>query len=116
MGNAAAFLDRIGDVMKDEVKAATPEGTVSRPIYKRGPYKGKWWTARDAGGLKRSARVQRKGEGRTRNIWVMLGNTKHYYGKIINFGTNGNRHKGFFQKAINRGKRRVRQSILGGGK
>lgn len=117
MGNAMDRLQKAADVMAKEVKDATPEGTVSRPIYKSGPYAGKYWTARDAGSLRRSVRTAKKDGSTQRNIRIIVGHRKAYYGKIIEFGTNdkegGNQHKGFFRKAINRSKRKARNALMG---
>jgi hypothetical protein len=68
-----------------------PVGTVSRPIYKTGPYAGKNWTARDAGQLKRSIRVVRqktksgKAFSKKRNVRVYAGHFLAYYAKIVEF-------------------------------
>ena len=75
------------------VAAATrrncPVGTISRPMYKSGPYAGQFWTARDAGELKRSVRVVRqktksgKTFSRKRNVRVYAGHKKAYYASIV---------------------------------
>lgn len=109
MRNAAERLDRVGQMMADEVRKKTPVGTVSRPIYQRGPYAGKYWTARDAGALKNSVRVTKQGDGRYHNIWIMCGNRKAYYCKIIEY------YKPFFRPAINRAKNRAKVILSGGG-
>ena len=116
MRNAAARLELAAKEMAKELKANTPEGTVSRPMYTRGANAGKWWTARDAGALKGSVRVTMQGDGRYRNAWIMCGNKKAYYGKIVEFGANGNdSHKGFFRKSINRAKPKAKRILMGGG-
>lgn len=56
-------IDRLVEaakVVRDEAKRRRPPGTVSRPIYKTGPYAGALWTSRDGGRLQRSIRVTRK--------------------------------------------------------
>ena len=122
MGNALKRLTEVGEAMAAEVKKSTPVGTLSRPMYKTGPYKNKYWTARDAGALQRSVRITKSWEdidGNTssemssRNVWVICGTTKAYYGKIIEYGTNGNKYQGFFRKAINRSKKRANLILRG---
>jgi len=79
------------NVIAAEVRRRCPVGTVSRPIYKRGPYAGKYWTARDAGELKRSVRVtQKKAKSgrilwKAKNIRVYIGHKKAYYASIVEF-------------------------------
>ena len=51
-------------VIKRAVKARCPTGTISRPMYKTGPYAGQPYTARDAGQLKRSVRVVERNENK----------------------------------------------------
>jgi hypothetical protein len=109
MRNAAERLDRVGLMMADEVRKKTPVGTISRPIYTRGKYADKYWTSRDAGALKKTVRVTKQGDGRYHNIWIMCGNTKAYYGKIIEHD------KPFFRPAINKAKNRARIILSGGG-
>lgn len=66
-----------------------PVGTISRPMYKRGPYAGQLWTARDAGRLKKSIRVVQKTTkggkplARKRNVRVYAGNYLAYYAAIV---------------------------------
>jgi len=113
MGNALKRLTEVGEAMAAEVKKSTPEGSETRPMYKTGPYKNKYWTARDAGALKRSIRTAKKRDSNDRSIRVICGTTKAYYGKIIEYGTNGNKYKGFFRKAINRSKKRANLILRG---
>ena len=132
MGNALKRLTEVGEVMAAEVKKSTPVGTISRPMYKRTYKTGKkgkqrgfsqaYWTSRDAGALQRSVRITKSWEdidGNTlsemssRNVWVICGDTKAYYGKIIEYGTNGNKYQGFFRKAINRSKKRANLILRG---
>jgi hypothetical protein len=120
MGKAMDRLVEVGEAMAVEVKKNTPEGSTSRPMYKTGPYKNKYWTARDAGALKKSVRTTRRPEAgagnanwKSRNVWVMVGTTKAYYSKIIEFGVNSNKYKGFFRKAINRSRKKARNILTG---
>ena len=113
MGRAMDRLEEAAKAMASVVKDATPEGSVTRPMYKTGPYAGKYWTARDAGSLKRSVRTARKEGSTARNVRIIVGHRKAYYGKIIEFGINGNQHQGFFRKSINRGKRIAKNILMG---
>jgi hypothetical protein len=68
---------------------------ISRPVYKKGPYAGEPWTARQAGSLLRSVRVTQKKEdmGKTglvadlTNIRIYAGNYMAYYADIFEFYT-----------------------------
>jgi len=118
IGNAMKRLKKAGEAMADEVEKNTPIGTESRPMYKTGDYAGQYWTARDAGALRDSVRVTSNSNGnpldwRSRNVWIMTGNRKAYYGKIIEFGVNGNKYQGFFRKAINRSKKKASKILTG---
>lgn len=86
-----ARLQEAGEHLAGQIRRRTPVGTVTRPIYRTGPYAGQFWTARDAGELKRSVRVVRKRgkSGRilwaARNIRVYVGHQKAYYASIVEF-------------------------------
>lgn len=77
------------EVVADVTRRNCPVGTVSRPMYKTGPYAGQPWTARDAGQLKRSVRVtQKKSKSgkpltRKRNVRVYTGHYLAYYASIV---------------------------------
>jgi len=70
---------------------------INRPVYKKGPYAGEPWTARNAGALLRSVRLVQKKEdmglqqGRATadftNIRVYAGNYLAYYADIFEFYT-----------------------------
>jgi len=107
MGNAMVRLEKAAKAMAEVVKQATPEGTISRPIYKKGPYAGQYWTARDAGALKRSVRTATREGSTSRNVRIIVGHRKAYYGKILEFD------KPFFRPAINRGKRIAKNILMG---
>jgi hypothetical protein len=80
------------EVVKSNARLLCPVGTVSRPIYKTGPYAGKEWTSRDAGQLKKSIRVvlkkSKSGKPLTkiRNVRVYAGHYLAYYARIVEFG------------------------------
>jgi len=79
------------ELVAEAARRLRPVGTVSRPIYKTGPYAGKNWTARDAGQLKKSIRVVRqktksgKAFSKKRNVRVYAGHFLAYYAKIVEF-------------------------------
>ena len=116
-----ASMDRLvkaAHVIANEARSRCPVGTISRPIYKTGPYAGQPWTARDAGSLKRSIRVVEKNEDQTgallsisknRNVRVYAGNYLVYYAKIVEYAG-----KKFLRPAVNASKPAVR-SILENG-
>jgi hypothetical protein len=51
--------------VKEKAQGLCPVGTVSRPMYKRGPYANQPWTARDAGALQRTIRIVLKRSEKT---------------------------------------------------
>ena len=77
------------EVVANSARQKCPVGTVSRPMYKRGPYAGKTWTSRDKGRLKKSIRVVRlktksgKAFSKKRNVRVYAGHFTAYYAKIV---------------------------------
>lgn len=85
-------IDRLVDaaeLLAAAVRRRCHVGTVSRPMYRSGPYAGLPWTARDAGQLKRSVRVTRlktksgKAFSKKRNVRVYVGNKMAYYASIV---------------------------------
>lgn len=111
-------LRKAAEVVAENVRSRCPVGTISRPIYKTGPYAGAKWTARDAGALKRSIRVVEK-RGATaidlftgskqKNIRIYAGNFLAYYAKIVEYSG-----KKFMRPGLNASKNQVR-SILENG-
>ena len=79
------------EVIAKATRRKCPVGTITRPMYKSGPYAGQFWTARDAGELKRSVRVVRqktksgKAFSRKRNLRVYAGHKKAYYASIVEY-------------------------------
>ena len=112
-----ASMDRLraaAEVIAMKARARCPVGTISRPIYRTGPYAGKPWTARDAGALKKTIRiVEKKEQGaefvKSRNIRVYAGNYIVYYAQVVEY--NG---KAFMRPAVNSSKAEVK-SILENG-
>jgi len=77
------------EILANIARHKCPVGTISRPMYKSGPYAGQRWTARDAGQLKKSIRVVRKkiksGKrfSKKRNVRVYAGHYLAYYASIV---------------------------------
>lgn len=84
---AMARLERLGEAIAQRTRAKCPVGTISRPMYRRGKYKNKDWTSRDAGALKKTIRVVRKHGDPSNDVWIMVGNKKIYYGRIVEYYT-----------------------------
>jgi hypothetical protein len=84
-------LIEAAEVVADTARSKCPEGTVSRPIAKRGMYAGQPWTSRDGGRLKKSIRVvQKKSKSgkplsAKRNVRVYAGHYLAYYAQIVEF-------------------------------
>jgi len=82
-------LMEAGEVVADNARRKCPTGTVSRPMYRTGPYAGQPWTSRDAGRLKKSIRVTRKKTksgkafSRKRNVRIYAGHRTAYYASIV---------------------------------
>lgn len=88
---AVERLVNAAEILAKNVRRRCPVGTVSRPMYKTGPYANQPWTARDAGQLKRSIRVtQKKSKSgkplfRKRNVRVYAGHFLAYYSRIVEY-------------------------------
>lgn len=91
----------------------TPKNNISRPVYKRGPYAGQPWTAREAGALKKTIRVRQKRSKsgkplrRPRDVRVYAGNYLVYYARIYEYHT-----EPFLRPAFWNSHQKIRQ-ILG---
>ncbi len=85
---------------------------ISRPVYKKGPYKGQPWTARDFGQLLKSIRVVRKRtkSGKSlsskRDVRIYAGHFLAYYARIFEYS------KAFLRPALNESISEIK-SILG---
>lgn len=105
-------LVEAANVVARSARQRCPVGTVSRPIYKTGRYAGQYWTARDAGQLKKSIRVvQKKSKSgrplsRKRNVRVYAGHRKAYYAKIVEFN-----QRAFLRPALNSSIPEIKQII-----
>jgi len=81
-------LIKAAKVLKAAVMRKCPVGTISRPMYSSGPYKGATWTRRDAGSLRKSVRIVEKKTKTGRiskkmNVRVYVGNYLAYYASIV---------------------------------
>lgn len=106
-------LVEAAEAIADAARSRCPVGTVSRPVYKRGPYAGQPWTARDAGALKKTIRVRQKTSKsgkplrRKANVRVYAGNYLVYYAKIVEYAG-----RAFLRPALWNSLSRIRQ-IMG---
>ena len=113
LGVAMKRLKEAAEVVATNARAKVPVGTLSRPIYKTGPYAGQTWTGRDAGALKKTIRVRTKHGtnsdivGEHRNVRIYAGNFNVYYAKIVEYAG-----KKFMRNALRAAKPTIR-SILG---
>ncbi len=87
MRNGMKRLEKSAEVVKRKARSKCPVGTLSRPMYKTGRYAGQFWTARDAGALKKSIRVVKKRGSEKLNIRVYAGTAKQFYAQIVEFYT-----------------------------
>ena len=93
MRNGMKRLRKAGEVVKIRARSKCPVGTLSRPMYTKGRYAGQFWTARDAGALRKSIRVVEKHgveEGgytkvKNLNIRTYAGTAKVWYAQIVEF-------------------------------
>ena len=90
-GVATERLVEAAEAVARNARQRCPVGTVSRPMYKRGPYAGQAWTARDAGQLRKSIRVVRKKTpsgkafSKKQNVRVYAGHYLAYYARIVEY-------------------------------
>ena len=78
-------LEAVGNLIAKKARAKCPAGTKSRAMYQKGKYAGQDWTKRDAGALKKTIRaVMKKG---TNDVWIIAGNKKVFYARIVEFYT-----------------------------
>lgn len=97
MKNGMRRLKKAAEVVKTKARSKCPTGTISRPMYTRGRYAGQFWTARDAGALKKSIRVVKKHGAEaggfielragSLEIRIYAGTAKVYYAQICEFYT-----------------------------
>ena len=108
-------LRKAANLIADRARSKCPVGTITRPIYKTGPYAGVEWTKRDAGALKKTIRVVEKNDqngspmAEGRNIRVYAGSWMVYYAKIVEYAG-----KKFMRPALNSSKNEVRNILQNG--
>ena len=108
-------------VIAERARKDCPVGTVSRPMYRSGPYANQPWTARDAGQLKKSIRVVERNDekygyslaqfssiGQYGNVRVYAGNYLAYYGAIVEYS------KPFLRPAVAKARTQVKGILENG--
>ena len=85
-------LVKAAHIVKAAARRKCPVGTLSRPMFRSGPYAGQSWTSTDAGRLRKSIRVVQKKTktGRLtkkRNVRIIAGHFTAYYANIVEFRT-----------------------------
>lgn len=113
MRNGMKRLRKAGEVVAKKARSSriVNRSTISRPMYKTGRYAGQYWTARDAGALKKTIRVVEKHGAETGGyitiragqleIRVYAGTAKVYYAQIVEF------RDPFMRPALNASKSRI---------
>ena len=111
MKNGMSRLRKAGEVVGKKARSKCPVGTFSRPMHKTGRYAGQYWTARDAGALKKTIRVVEKHgaeiggyisiKAGQLEIRIYAGTSKVYYAQIIEFYTP------YLRPALNASKSRI---------
>ena len=103
MRNGMKRLEKAGEVVKRKARSnpVISRSTVTRPMYKTGRYAGQFWTARDAGALKKSVRVVKKHGSEKLNIRIYAGTAKAFYAQIVEFYTP------FLRPGLNKSKARI---------
>jgi hypothetical protein len=110
-GIALKRLKDAASVIEKEAINLCPTGTVSRPMYKKGPYKDQPWTSRDKGRLKKSIRKviynphPRDFAASRMNVRVYAGHYMAYYAAIVENG------KHFMRRAKNKSMKKVKEII-----
>lgn len=109
-GVAMERLVAAAEAVADAARARCPVGTITRPVYRRGPYAGQPWTARDAGALKKTIRVRQKTSKsgkplkRKSNVRVYAGNYLVYYARIVEYAG-----RAFLRPALRNSISKIRQ-------
>lgn len=107
-----ASMDRLeaaAEIVATKARQKVPVGTITRKVIG-----GKYWTEREPGSLKKSIRVVRKKDSKSRNVWIMAGNKKVFYAKFVEFGTVKKGAQPFLRPALNSSKAEIK-SILENG-
>lgn len=108
MRNGMKRLEKSAEIVVKKARSKCPVGTLSRPMYKTGRYAGQFWTARDAGALKKSIRVVKKHGSEKLNIRVYAGTAKVFYAQIVEF------RSAFLRPALNASKSQIKSIMLNG--
>lgn len=110
--NAGKRIEQAGNMFAIEIRKSLLRQRIwldkDRPVYRTGKNAGKYWTARKRMGLLKSVRVVKQGEGIYQNVWIMCGNTKAYYAKIVEHYTP------FFRPAISKNRYKARKILAHG--
>lgn len=113
MRNGMKRLRKAGEVVRRKARSSpvVNRSTVTRPMYTKGRYAGQFWTARDAGALKKSIRVVEKHGAETGGyitiksgqleVRIYAGTKKVYYAQIVEFYTP------FMRPALNASKSKI---------
>ena len=86
---AVERLVKAARIVRAAARRKCPVGTISRPMYRTGPYAGQTWTARDAGRLRKSIRVVRKKTptgrafSKKKGVRIYCGHFTAYYAAIV---------------------------------
>lgn len=110
---------KAAEVIKAAVERECPEGSITRPMYKSGPYAGQNWTSADAGRLKKTIRVTEKdtekwgyvfGEFSTAPglVRIYAGDYLAWYAKIVEYSNP------FMRRAIAASKAEVKDILENG--
>jgi hypothetical protein len=74
-------LKKAARVISAAAKRRCPVGTISRPMYRSGPYAGQPWTSTDAGRLRKSIRIVERDDEKWGTMMVSI-KSMGYYGEI----------------------------------
>ena len=93
-------LVKAARIIKAAVRRRCPVGTISRPMYRKGPYRGQPWTSTDKGRLRKSVRIVERDEekygfqlaqfkslGHYGSVRVYVGHYLAWYAQIVEFYT-----------------------------
>ena len=111
---------KAAEVIATMARWKCPVGTISRPMYKTGPYAGQPYTSRDAGRLRKSIRVvERNEEKYGYAFWISqnlgFGNVRVYAGhKAINYAQSVEHYTPFLGPAVESTKGAVKKILESG--
>lgn len=108
----SASMERLvlaAEIVAERARRKAPVGTIIRQAAS-----GKYWMERAPGSLKRSIRVVRKTNDKSRNVRIYAGHKKVFYARMVEYGTSKTRAQPFLRPALNSSKGQIK-SVLGGG-